>query len=129
MRLAGQQGINRHCPWNYGCMLAIRQNWSAHLWFTAMLVLAALAPEPVRAQAGSQPGFDPQQTEKRFDALQSERAAATARSGVQIPRVSRSEAPADSTPLVVLRKVSLTGARAIPQAEIARAYQPYLGKK
>ena len=129
MRLAGQQGINRHYPWNYGCMLAIRQNWSGHLWFSAMLALTALAPELARAQAASQPGFDPRQTEKRFDALQSEQAAATARSGVQIPRVSRSEAPADSTPVVVLRKVSLTDARAIPQDEIARAYQPYLGKK
>ena len=36
---------------------------------------------------------------------------------------------ADSRPLFVLRKVSLTGARAIPREEIARAYQPYLGKK
>jgi hemolysin activation/secretion protein len=81
------------------------------------------------AQHANQPGYDPRQTEKRFDALQSEQAAAAARSGVQIPQVSRSEATADSTPLVVLRKVSLSGARAIPREDIARAYQPYLGKR
>ena len=130
MRVAAQQGTNRHYPWNYGYMFAPRQNGSVHLWFAAtMLVLTVIAPEPAQAQHASQPGFDPRQTEKRFDALQSEQAAAAARSGVQVPRVSRSEAPADSTPLVVLRKVSLTGARAIPHEDIARIYQPYLGKK
>ncbi|MDO9294824.1 MAG: POTRA domain-containing protein [Bradyrhizobium sp.] len=94
-----------------------------------MLVLTVIAPEPAQAQHASQPGFDPRQTEKRFDALQSEQAAAAARSGVQVPPVPRSEAPADSTPLVVLRKVSLTGAGAIPHEDITRIYQPYLGKK
>ena len=93
------------------------------------LLLTVISLDAARAQQASQPGFDPRQTEKRFDALQSEQAAAAARSGVQMPRVSRSEAAADSTPLVVLRKVSLTGARAIPHDEIARTYQPYLGKK
>ncbi len=111
-------------------MFATRQNGSVHLWFAAtMLVLTVIASEPARAQHASQPGFDPRQTEKRFDALQSEQAAAAARSGVQVPLVSRSEASADSTPVVVLQKVSLTGARAIPHDEIARVYQPYLGKK
>ncbi|MFH1343571.1 MAG: ShlB/FhaC/HecB family hemolysin secretion/activation protein [Pseudomonadota bacterium] len=94
-----------------------------------MLVLTVIGPDPAKAQQASQPGFDPRQTEKRFDALQSEQAATAARSGVPIPRVSRSESPADSTPLVVLHKVSLTGARALPREDIATAYQPYLGKK
>jgi hemolysin activation/secretion protein len=83
---------------------------------------------PAKAQQVSQPGFDPRQTEKRFDTLQSEQAA-TARSGLQLPRLSRSETPADSKPLFVLRKVSLTGARTVRRDEIERAYQPYLGKK
>lgn len=111
-------------------MLAPRQNGLTRVWYAAtMLVLTVIAPEPAQAQHASQPGFDPRQTEKRFDALQSEQAAAAARSGVQVPPVPRSEAPADSTPLVVLRKVSLTGAGAIPHEDITRIYQPYLGKK
>lgn len=111
-------------------MLATRCNGARPLWFAAtMLVLTVIGPNPAKAQQASQPGFDPRQTEKRFDALQSEQAATAARSGVPMPRVSRSESPADSTPLVVLRKVSLTGARALPREDIATAYQPYLGKK
>jgi hemolysin activation/secretion protein len=129
MYVAANHGAHSLHPWNYGGMLATRGN-RAGLWLTVtMLVLAAFAPEAVKAQQGSQPGFDPRQTEKRFDALQSERAVEGARSGVQIPLVSRTQASADSTPLVVLRKISLTGARAIPQEDIASAYQPYLGKK
>ena len=46
-----------------------------------------------------------------------------------MPRLSRPEGRADSTPLFVLRQVSLAGARAIRREEIATAYQPYLGKK
>ncbi|WP_370691684.1 ShlB/FhaC/HecB family hemolysin secretion/activation protein [Bradyrhizobium sp.] len=130
MRVAAPQGHDRHSPWNYGYMLAPRQNGLTRVWYAAtMLVLTVIAPEPAQAQHASQPGFDPRQTEKRFDALQSEQAAAAARSGVQVPPVPRSEAPADSTPLVVLRKVSLTGAGAIPHEDITRIYQPYLGKK
>jgi hemolysin activation/secretion protein len=89
----------------------------------------AVIPGPAAAQQASQPGFDPRQTEKRFDALQSEQAAETARSGLQMPRVSRLEGSANSTPLFVLSRVSLTGARAVRREEIERAYQPYLGKK
>ena len=58
-------------------MLAPRHKRAGHLWFAAtMLVLTVIAPEPAWAQHASQPGFDPRQTEKRFDALQSEQAAA-----------------------------------------------------
>jgi hemolysin activation/secretion protein len=89
----------------------------------------AVIPGPAAAQQASQPGFDPRQAEKRFDALQSEQAAETARSGLQMPRVSRLEGSANSTPLFVLSRVSLTGARAVRREEIERAYQPYLGKK
>ena len=90
-------------------------------------MLAVIAPCPAKAQQASQPGFDPRQTEKRFDAIQSEQAAA-ARSGLPMPRISSSGGRADTRPQFVLRKVSLTGARAIPREEIARTYQPYLGK-
>jgi hemolysin activation/secretion protein len=84
--------------------------------------------ESVTAQRASQPGFDPRQTEKRFDALESQQATTDARPGLQVPRVPRSEGSADSKPLFVLRKISLIGARAIPREELVRAYQPYLGK-
>ena len=90
-------------------------------------MLAVIVPDPAKAQQASQPGFDPRQTEKRFDAIQSEQAAA-ARSGLPMPRISSSGGRADTRPQFVLRKVSLTGARAIPREEIARTYQPYLGK-
>jgi len=94
----------------------------------ALLLLVLTFPGPARAQQASQPGFDPRQTEKRFDALQSEQAAAAARSGLRMPQVSRSEGGADSKPLFVLHKVSFTGARSVRREEIERAYQPYLGK-
>jgi len=129
MQVAAQQGTIRKYPWNYGYMWARHNGTGRHWLAAAMLMLNMIEPESAKAQQASQPGFDPRQTEKRFDALQSEQAAGAARSGVQIPLVSRSQAPADSTPVVVLRRVSLTGARAIPHEDIARAYQPYLGKK
>ncbi|MFZ2156074.1 MAG: POTRA domain-containing protein [Bradyrhizobium sp.] len=91
-------------------------------------MLAAVVPSPVTAQQASQPGFDPRQAEKRFDALESQQATTDARPGLQAPRVPRSEGSADSKPLFVLRKVSLTGAGAIPREKLVRAYQPYLGK-
>lgn len=131
MQVATDQGAFRISPWNYGLVLAGRQKNGGRFRFSCAtsLLLSVISLDSARAQQASQPGFDPRQTEKRFDALQSEQSAATARSGAQVPRVSRSEAPADSTPLVVLRKVSLTGARAIPHHEIERIYQSYLGKK
>lgn len=133
MRVVAQQGSSRIYPWNYGYAAPSasgrRGTGLARSALAAFLMQAVIVPDPATAQQASQPGFDPRQTEKRFDALQSEQAAAAARSGVQIPRVSRAEAPADSTPLVVLRKVSLTGASAIPHEDIARTYQPYLEKK
>lgn len=92
-------------------------------------MLAAVVPSPATAQQASQPSFDPRQTEKRFDALESQQATTDARPGLQVPRVPRSEGSADSKTLFVLRKISLTGARAIPREEFVRAYQPYLGKK
>ncbi len=131
MQVAASQGSFRLTPWNYGALSAARQNGCRRFSFACAtsLLLTVIFSEAAVAQQANQPGFDPRQTEKRFDALQSEQSAAGVRSGVQVPRISRSDAPADSTPMVVLRKVSLTGARAIPQQGLARAYQPYLGKK
>ena len=93
-----------------------------------IILCAMLAPVAAKAQQASQPGFDPRQTEKRFDEPQSGQSAA-ARTTLRMPLVSRPELAADSKPIFVLRGVSLTGARAIPRDQITRAYQPYLGKK
>lgn len=132
MQLLAQDGITWRPPWNYGyatsSVTAARWRRTVSFAFTGLLVLAAVVPRPAKAQQASQPGFDPRQTEKRFDALQSEQAPA-ARPGLQMPRLSQPEGHADSKPLFVLRKISLTGARTIPREDIARAYQPYLGKK
>jgi len=46
-----------------------------------------------------------------------------------VPRIPRSEASADPTPLFVLPKVSITGASAIGPGELAAAWQRYIGKK
>ena len=45
-----------------------------------------------------------------------------------MPVVSRPERAGVSKPLFTLRSVSLTGAHAIPPADLLRTYQPYLGK-
>jgi hemolysin activation/secretion protein len=93
-----------------------------------LIISAIVSSVPAKAQQASNPGFDPRQTEKRFDASQSGQTPA-ARSGLQMPRLSHPEALADSKPLVKLRQVSLTGALTIPADQLITAYQPYLGKK
>jgi hemolysin activation/secretion protein len=92
------------------------------------LILSMIVSVPAKAQQASQPGFDPRQTEQRFDAQQSGLAPA-AGSALPVPRLSRPEVAADTKPLFVLRGVSVTGATAIPRDQMTRAYQAYLGKK
>src|SRR5664279_1435936 len=94
----------------------------------ALLVSAIFPAFPAKAQQASQPGFDPRQTEKHFDALQSG-PAQSARPSLRMPLVSGPEATADTKPIFVLRGISLTGANAISRDAVLRAYQPYLGKK
>src|SRR6266403_2025125 len=121
-------------PWNYGRSVsragAGRHRATARFAFaTLVLIISAIVSSvPATAQQASQPGFDPRQTEKRFDASQSEQTPAT-RSTLQMPLLSRPEMQADTKPLVKLRQVSVTGARTIPADELITAYQPYLGKK
>src|SRR6267154_4225614 len=121
-------------PWNYGCAVSwsgeVRRPAAVRLVLASLvlMIVAIASPVPAKAQQASPPGFDPRQTEKRFDASQSGQTPA-ARSALQMPLLSRPEAPADSKPLVELRRVSLTGARAIPDDQLITTYQPYLGKK
>jgi len=80
---------------------------------------------PAQAQQANQPGYDPRQTEKRFEDQQSPQGP-TAR---PMPQFARPQEQGDSKPLFVLRHVSITGAVAIPQERLVKAYQPYVGKK
>ena len=83
---------------------------------------------PAQAQQANQPGFDPRQTEKRFEDQQSARSPA-GRPRLPMPQFARTAGQGDSKPLFVLQSVSITGAVAIPQDQLVTAYQPYLGKK
>src|SRR5512140_336123 len=76
------------------------------------LILSAIASMPAKAQQANQPGFDPRQTERRFDVPQSGQPP-SARPAVRMPSVSRPEGTPDARPMFVLRGVSLTGAHAI----------------
>ena len=121
-------------PWNYGCAVSwsgeVRRPAAVRLVLASLvlMIVAIASPVPAKAQQASPPGFDPRQTEKRFDASQSEQTPAT-RSALQMPLLSRPEARADSKPLATLRQVSVTGALTIPADQLITAYQPYLGKK
>src|ERR1700736_6786562 len=102
-------------PWNYGCAVS----WAGEGWRPAavrlafvslvLMIVAIVPPAPAKAQQASPSGFDPRQVEKRFDASPSGQTPA-ARSALQMPRLARSEASADSKPLLKLRRISLTGA-------------------
>ncbi len=83
---------------------------------------------PAGAQQASQAGVDVRQLERRFEQQELDQTA-DGRRGVAVPRVPKSESPADPTPLFVLRKVSISGANAIGPRELAAAWQPYVGKK
>lgn len=96
-----------------------------------MLVAALLALwlAPIAAY-GQQinPGFDPRQTEKHFDDLQSGEGRPV-RPPLRMPSLGRATVSADGKPLFVLRAVAVTGASTLPHEQLATVYQPYLGKK
>ncbi|WP_458757737.1 ShlB/FhaC/HecB family hemolysin secretion/activation protein [Afipia sp. TerB] len=85
-------------------------------------------PVSAPAQQAGQPGVDIRQLERRFDAQESSQRTDSQR-GVTLPRLDRSDASADRTPVVVLRKISLTGAHAIPSAQLAESWKPFVGKR
>src|ERR1700712_5052648 len=86
-----------------------------------LLLCAAL---PAKAE---QSGFDPRQTESRFDGSQLEKTPG-GRPALGMPTVSRPAIAADDKPLFILRRVSLTGEKSISSDQMITAYQPYLGK-
>jgi hemolysin activation/secretion protein len=87
-----------------------------------------LACLPAQAQQANQPGYDPRQTEKRFEDQQSRQSPA-GRPRLPTPQFARPEGQGNSRPLFVLRRVSIGGATAIPSERLATTYQPYVGKK
>src|SRR5262249_55366894 len=94
-----------------------------------MLCLALLwAADRAIAQQANQPGFDPRQTEKHFDDLQSGQRQ-PAKPALRLPTFATPEVVADGKPLFVLRAVTLQGAFALPHDQLATAYQPFLGKQ
>src|SRR5258708_12643863 len=131
MRLMVFRTFTECRPWNYGeaaSFVGAERYPSMRKLVCASLVpaLLAVSPIPAKAQQANQPGFDPRQTEKRFDDLESGQKQ-PARSGLHMPVLSRPGTPADTKPLFALRGVSLSGARAISPEQMPRPYQPYLG--
>jgi hemolysin activation/secretion protein len=80
------------------------------------------------AQQAGQTGFDPRQTEKRFDDLESGQPQA-ARHALRMPVIPRAAVVPDNKPLFVLRGVTVAGVSAIPHDRLASSYEPYLGKQ
>src|SRR5450432_431676 len=134
MRLADFHRFPEDYPWNCGdAAFPVGARWHFSVGTLAFaglgLALLVVTSGPAKAQQASQPGFDPRQTEKRFDALQSGQTQ-PARPALRMPVLSRPEVSGGTTrPLFLLRGISLTGAHAIPRDRIMKAYQPYLGKK
>jgi hemolysin activation/secretion protein len=83
---------------------------------------------PAQAQHANQPGYDPRQTEKRFEDQQSSQGV-NGRPRLPSPQFARPEGQGDSKPLFVLRHVSIASAVAIPKDRLAATYQSYIGKK
>jgi hemolysin activation/secretion protein len=131
MRLAIFVGFVGRTPLNYGD-IATSAHTGRHRR-TVSLAVAGLSlifsgAAPAIAQQAIQPGFDPRQTEKRFDELES-RQTQPARSGLRMPQFARPSAAGDTRPQFELRAVIITGATALPSAALAATYQPYVGKK
>jgi hemolysin activation/secretion protein len=88
-------------------------------------VLGAVLPSARAQQANA--GYDPRQTEKRFEDKQTDQ---TSEASPRLPRTpfARPDGTADTKPLFVLHRVAIAGAAAIPHDRLVSAYQPYLGK-
>lgn len=94
-----------------------------------IVVLASLqAIAAANAEQFAPPAFNSRQTEKYFEDQQFRPAQAPARPRLSTPPSAKSAGTADTRPLFVLRGVVLSGVSVIPNAQLAVAYQPYLGK-
>ena len=107
--------------------LPLRTAQSSRAALVWLALAFAMAPAAAQ-QASNQPGFDPRQTERQFDARQAEQLRAS-HAPLRLPRLNRTEVSADSRKLIDLRAVSVSGAHTLPSEKIATVYQPFLGKK
>ena len=96
--------------------------------FVAITFSLLLSSTALSIAQGIQPGFDLRQTEKRFDALESEHTQ-QARPGMRMPQFAHPLSAADIKPQFKLRDVIVSGAMALPSTVLARTYGPYLGKQ
>jgi hemolysin activation/secretion protein len=127
MALLGLAGRRpRHCGETTASSRADRQY--ATVGIALALLFSVLLPVPTMAQQAGQPSFDPKQTEKRFDNLESGQSQ-PARSGIKLPSFAQPQAANDTRPQFKLRAVTIEGATAMPKEALVGTYQPYLGKK
>ena len=80
----------------------------------------------LHAQQATSPGYDPKQTEKRFE---DQAQTPAGRPRLPTPQFGRAETHGDAKPLFVLRHISITGAAALPPARLAESYKAFVGKK
>lgn len=76
----------------------------------------------------NQPGYDPIQTERRFERAQTD-VTPSGRPRLPKAQFSNPEGRGNTKPMFVLRRVSIVGATAIPRDRLVTAYQTYLGKE
>jgi hemolysin activation/secretion protein len=118
-----------HCPWNYGDAQSLAASLR-HLAtvYIAVAGLCLLTSSLAIAEQAAQTGFDPKQTERNFDDPQFGQPQA-ARHALRLPALARPAVTADNKPLVVLRGVTIVGAHAMSNDQIAASYQSYLGRQ
>src|SRR5690242_19167689 len=101
MQLADQPTPIPHYPWNYGNVQSLTASFR-HLATVCILVtgLTLLTSARAIAQQANQSGFDPRQTEKRFDDPLFGPPQA-ARHALRMPALARPAVTADNKPLFV----------------------------
>jgi hemolysin activation/secretion protein len=116
-------------PWNYGETGARTSDFLYRITLFGLIAALLISlTTPARAQQANQPGFDPRQTEKRFDDLGFGRPQ-PAKPPLRVPSLARPEVSADSKPQFVLQAILLFGDTVMPREELAATWRPYLGKK
>jgi hemolysin activation/secretion protein len=112
-------------------MMGARNETNRPVWAAVAVFLALAAVSSLKAShaqsAGSAPGFDPNQVEKKIEDRREQLQNAKQRA-VRVPQIERSETPADTKPFFRLRSVSIVGAVALPAHQLATASEPYIGK-
>ena len=128
MRLRFFRAFVQFPPWFYGeatARASVVPHWAT--LFAAVWLALSLITGPANAQQAN-PGFDPRQTEKHFEDLQSANGH-PAWPSLRVPSLARQTVTADNKPKFLLRGVVVTGATVIPPEQLAASYRPYLGRQ